>query len=569
VQDGIGYCAVAVIAIGLAMVHRVAAAECWVDTRAHTYKVVDGCEIRADVIHAQAASPGQRPAVMWIHGGALIFGGRVDGGGIDNLVAKKLLQLGYVIVSIDYRLAPETKLPGIVADVQDAWKWLQKSSHDFGIDASRIVVAGGSAGGYLTLMTGFAVDPRPRALVTFYGYGDITSPWYSQPSAFYRQSGLVTREDALRTVTAAPLSEDPWSATQDRKPRYIFYGYCRQNGIWPDEVTGHNPKTEPRWFDAYCPIRNVTANYPPTMMFHGTIDTDVPYDESKNMAARLEEAGVKHAFITVDGAGHGFVGVKPEELERLADQAVAFIQAHTAGKEAPRVDDTRPKTAIVEPTTPAKPTPQPLARERIRETFFVDLSKAANRALADDVANDGKGGWTDQGPAGDMRALRTGKRRFGDIEFDILAPPKSVVVLRSSRRNPGKLPDAVKIHVGHKADALCFLHAAAWFGESLGNDAWFKYVMNYADGKIQVVMMTERNMADWVMEPVTSFPKEEGTFTTVAETVSTPLFKHVSVYRTEWRAPVDRRAVEIRSIEFVGNGSVVPVLLGITGVMER
>ena len=47
-----------------------------------------------------------------------------------------------------------------------------------------------------------------------------------------------------------------------------------------------------------------------------------------------------------------------------------------------------------------------------------------------------------------------------------------------------------------------------------------------------------------------------------------PRFNGGSVYRMEWSAPTDRRAVEIKSIEFVGNGSTVPVLLGITGVTE-
>ena len=74
---------------------------------------------------------------------------------------------GFVIVSIDYRLAPETKLPAIIEDVQDAWRWLrQEGPKRFGIDPERMAAAGGSAGGYLTLMTGFCLKPRPRALVS-------------------------------------------------------------------------------------------------------------------------------------------------------------------------------------------------------------------------------------------------------------------------------------------------------------------------------------------------------------------------------------------------------------------
>ena len=97
---------------------------------------------------------------MWIHGGALIMGSRK---GLDVRFCAELLKRNFAIVSIDYRLAPETKLPGIIEDVQDAWRWVrQEGPKRFGIDPDRIATAGGSAGGYLTLMTGFCLGPRPR-----------------------------------------------------------------------------------------------------------------------------------------------------------------------------------------------------------------------------------------------------------------------------------------------------------------------------------------------------------------------------------------------------------------------
>ena len=61
-------------------------------------------------------------------------------------------------------------------------------------------------------------------------------------------------------------------------------------------MTGHNPHTEPKWFDRYCPVRHVTPEYPPTFLIHGTEDTDVPYAESENMADKLAKAGVQHEF---------------------------------------------------------------------------------------------------------------------------------------------------------------------------------------------------------------------------------------------------------------------------------
>jgi dipeptidyl aminopeptidase/acylaminoacyl peptidase len=160
--------------------------------------------------------------------------------------------------------------------------------------------------------------------VSYFGYGDITTPWYSQPDEFYRRQALVPKDEAYGAVGGAVLAEQP---TPSR--RGLFYLYCRQNGLWPKEVTGHDPRLEPKWFDPYCPIRNVTANYPPTFLIHGTADTDVPYAESKNMADKLKEAGVEHEFVTVKDAGHGLSGAAPDEVARIARRAAAFVAAHT------------------------------------------------------------------------------------------------------------------------------------------------------------------------------------------------------------------------------------------------
>ena len=284
-----------------------------------TYKTA-GCEIHADVYGASEGTA--KPALMWIHGGALIFGNRNTP---MRPFHERLLRMGCVVVSIDYRLAPETKLPGIIEDIQDAYKWMRGQAGRFGFDRDRIAVGGGSAGGYLTQMCGFCLNPRPRALVSYYGYGDIVGPWYSEPDEFYRREPLASKEEAYAVVGSTAISDPPQTPDRGR-----FYLYCRQNGLWPKEVTGHDPRSEPKWFDRYCPIRNVTSEYPPTLLIHGTVDTDVPYSLSKDMAAKLASAGVNHEFITVTDAGHGLHGAKPEEIDRISDQAAAFVKAHTS-----------------------------------------------------------------------------------------------------------------------------------------------------------------------------------------------------------------------------------------------
>ncbi|MAG36050.1 MAG: hypothetical protein CL878_07390, partial [Dehalococcoidia bacterium] len=140
--------------------------------------MAEGCPVKLDVYPAVGAGP--TPVLVWIHGGALISGGRALRGEARTWLRERCVSAGYTVVSIDYRLAPETKLPAIVEDVQDAFRWVRGAGADrFNLDPDRIGVLGHSAGGYLTLMSGYSVEPRPNVLVSFYGYGDLIGEWYS------------------------------------------------------------------------------------------------------------------------------------------------------------------------------------------------------------------------------------------------------------------------------------------------------------------------------------------------------------------------------------------------------
>ncbi|MDR3637594.1 MAG: alpha/beta hydrolase [Isosphaeraceae bacterium] len=284
----------------------------------HTYKTVGACAIEADVYQPPDARGGPRPAVIWIHGGALIMGSRA---GIDSLLRTELVRAGCVVVSIDYRLAPETKLAAILEDVHDAVRWVrEEGAKAFAIDPLRVAVAGSSAGGYLTLTTGYRVSPPPQALVSYWGYGEVTGPWYSRPDPFYRRQPLVPREEAEKAVGRTPLTEGAGKPERAR-----FYLYCRQQGLWPREVAGLDPDKEPRAFDPFCPVRNVTKAFPPTLLVHGTKDSDVPYEQSQMMAEALARQGVAHELITVPGGSHGLAGAKPDVTGRVRESVLGFL----------------------------------------------------------------------------------------------------------------------------------------------------------------------------------------------------------------------------------------------------
>jgi acetyl esterase/lipase len=279
------------------------------------YKKVGGCEIKLDVFAAPGRGP--KPMAVWIHGGALIFGSRKKSP--ESPLVRTLLEAGFSLVSIDYRLAPETKLPGILQDVRDAFHWIRANAERLGVDPDRSVVCGGSAGGYLTLMTGFVLKPRPKALVSYWGYGDIVGSWTSRPDPYYSQQTAVTRNAALAAVGKAPLSESP------ENERVRFYLYCRQQGLWPRLVAGRDPSAHDEWFRQFCPLRNVSREYPPTMLVHGTADTDVPIEQSKLMADRLSAAGVKNELVPVRDGAHGISNLTPGEQTQIYQAAARFL----------------------------------------------------------------------------------------------------------------------------------------------------------------------------------------------------------------------------------------------------
>jgi acetyl esterase/lipase len=222
------------------------------------------------------------------------------------------------------------KLPAIVEDVEGAFRWLRTRGPQLRLDPARVVVTGGSAGGYLTLLTGYRVRPRPTALVAYWGYGDVDGDWYTKTSDHYRKVSLVAKEEAFRAV-GGPVrtGSEPGAAPQARGRYYL---YLRQHGLWTKEVTGFDPATERARLDPYCPVRNVTADYPPTMLVHGTEDTDVPYAQSAAMAQELTRHQVAHELVTVRGAGHGLAGGDPKMVQQARAKARAFITQHLKAK---------------------------------------------------------------------------------------------------------------------------------------------------------------------------------------------------------------------------------------------
>lgn len=286
-----------------------------------TYKRVGTLEIRAEVYRGEGAAP--RPVILFIHGGALIMGSR------NSLADSRPIQLalyqkaGFTVVSVDYRLAPETRLPALWEDIADAYRWIRRDGPRlFDADPERIAVVGQSAGGYLTLLAGAKLRPAPKALVAWYGYGDIAADWYAKPDAFYRRQPEVSKEEAFAAVGTAELAEPP-----PKNSRARFYLYTRQQGLWPLLVAGFDPVTQRRQLGRYCPVLLVHRRYPPTMMLHGDQDTDVPVEQSRQMAAELKRRGIEHELVILPGLPHSFDRAMDDAAVRDAFQkSIAFLR---------------------------------------------------------------------------------------------------------------------------------------------------------------------------------------------------------------------------------------------------
>ena len=230
---------------------------------------------------------------------------------------------GFVLVSFDYRLVPQTKLPAILEDLRDGIAWIRKQGPKlFDADPNRLVVGGASAGGYLTLMSGL-IEPRPTALVSYWGFGDIAGDWTTKPNARYREWGTIKKEDAWTGVTRDILTNTDKS---NGGPQANLFNYLKQNGLWTKTATGIDPAEEPGKLKPFCPVQNLSEDYPPTLFLHGTADPDVPHTQSVEMKAALDKLNVRTEMILIEKGGHGLWGGDRKLIEKAFRRSMEYIR---------------------------------------------------------------------------------------------------------------------------------------------------------------------------------------------------------------------------------------------------
>lgn len=144
----------------------------------------------------------------------------------------------------------------------------------------------------------------------------------------------VPREEALAAVNknngekVLTNTDDP----AESKARGGYYRHLRQTGGWSLGVTGIDAVKGPGKLDRFCPVKQITRDYPPILMIHGTKDTDVPYHCSTDMARELTKHGVKHELLTIEGAEHGLRDGDPKRVAEANARALEFIKEHLTTK---------------------------------------------------------------------------------------------------------------------------------------------------------------------------------------------------------------------------------------------
>lgn len=281
------------------------------------FKENDQFTIKADFYESSCTNA---PVIVYIHGGGLLWG---DRGELADEMIHHYTSNGFALFSIDYRLAPKSTLSDILEDVQDGLLWIENEGpKHFSVDPKRVAVVGSSAGGFLALCTG-TFKYKPRAIVSFYGYGDISAPWALEPSPFYTQKDMIPEDMAKSSVSDQIIT----NASIER--RFLLYLYARQSGNWIKEVTGLDPRLNKDELMKLSPIFNITQEFPPTLLLHGTNDVDVPYEQSVFMRAALLKEGVTAKLITIPNGEHVFEkDFYNPVVQKALHQVIEFLQNH-------------------------------------------------------------------------------------------------------------------------------------------------------------------------------------------------------------------------------------------------
>jgi acetyl esterase/lipase len=231
---------------------------------------------------------GPFPVIISIHGGAFKSGDRGD-----NQVMPMLegLKCGYAVVSINYRLSGEAIFPVQIYDVKAAVRWIRANAKQYRFNPDKIAAWGGSAGGHLSALLGTSGDVEELEDLTMGNPKESSRvqavvDWFG-PTDFLKMDEQL-KESKVKNPQIHSVPDSPES-----------------------ELIGKNITDAPELVKAVNPETYITPDDPPFFIQHGLIDHLVPYQQSVNLAKKLEpvignEKVTLELFQNTDHGGPAF-----------------------------------------------------------------------------------------------------------------------------------------------------------------------------------------------------------------------------------------------------------------------
>lgn len=259
-------------------------------------------------------SPGVAPsglALVYIHGSAWSLLDKDVG---TRPFFRHLAAQGHMVMDVAYRLHPETDMLGMAHDVKRAIAWMKAHGPEYGVNPERIVVAGGSAGAHLALLTAYTprvdaltpedvgdVDLSVRGVISCYGPTDMRA-YYD----YTRQSTWGHPGQVVEFHPPSPLMRRVVGASYERL-RLGTTGAV--GGMEP--LLGGAPESIPDRYALFSPTTHVQPGCPPTLLLQGKDDVIAPVTATNLLFERLVTAGVPAVNIVLPHAEHGFDLVMP------------------------------------------------------------------------------------------------------------------------------------------------------------------------------------------------------------------------------------------------------------------
>ena len=245
-------------------------------------------------VYTPSGIEGPVPALYWIHGGGMVLGNVA----MDDLRCKGVaLEMGCVVASVEYRLAPEHPHPAPIEDCYAGLKWFADNAGSLNVDTGRIAIGGASAGGGLAAALALLARDRGEVDICF-------------------QQLIYPMLDDRNITPASHYVHHP--KTWNRKANIIGWSSLLGKPAGADDVS---PYASPSRADDL-------SNLPPAFIIVGELDLFV--DEDIDYAQRLTQAGVPVELHVFPGAFHGSDMMVPtsENSQRWAKiQSEALHQA--------------------------------------------------------------------------------------------------------------------------------------------------------------------------------------------------------------------------------------------------